>query len=89
MPKPESYPFLRIAKQYNVDYSAVLLAAQASEKEDYECNQHELKALEKIDKVDIRNTMHEFNLWQAIANAKREFKAVQDGKIDWITGEAK
>lgn len=71
MSKPESYPFLRIAKQYGVPYSEVLIWADYIRSVGY----------------TTRNMHENFAYTAEVNAAILEFQAIQRGEIDWLTGE--
>lgn len=76
MTKPETYPFLRIAKRFDVDYSDVLLAADFAT--------HQARELPGADGA-IQNlptaVLHE------IGRAVGVQEQIRNGQIDWMTGE--
>lgn len=75
MTKPESYPFLRIAKQYGLDYSAVLITADNLKRNG------RAEYLHGVQPADALNAMID------IAHAVDTYKQICDGVIDWQTGE--
>lgn len=73
--KPESYPFLRIAKRYGVDYGDVLALADLN-------TPGFMQSLERIEQHPKSNYI--------ISDIKlcRAYQAsIRDGRIDWQTGE--
>lgn len=70
--KPQSYPFLAIAKSFNVRYADVLKHADAFT---HHRGEHIFVPGSRIER--------------AIILAVCEFKQIQNGRIDWITGEKK
>jgi len=89
MTKPQSYPFLAIAKMFNAPYGDVLLVAdmwrhpERRSVNECEADKRMAKLLcgPSYDKDDV--TLCSI----AIAAANREFRNIQAGKIDWQTGE--
>lgn len=73
--KPESYPFLRVAKQYGLDYSAVLITADNLKRNG------RAEYLHGVQPADALNAMID------IAHAVDTYKQICDGVIDWQTGE--
>lgn len=73
--KPESYPFLRIAKQYGVDYGHVLAIASR----------------DTIAKVYFDQAWwqlrHVPNISNDIGRAMDVQQAIRNGEIDWQTGK--
>lgn len=76
MSKPESYPFLRIARQFNVDYSDVLNMA------------HFIRHGGNCQAIPYhwREETHT-DVLNAISAATGEQRAVSTGVIDWQTGD--
>lgn len=75
MTKPEAYPFLRIAKEFGVDYGDVLIAA------DYSLHsRHHHDTSRAVNALPIA-ALHE------IGGAAIEQKRIRRGEIDWQTGE--
>lgn len=81
--KPESYPFLRIARQCAVEYGDVLAYAQTFKSS---------ASVEFIETTRARLS----KVWglgqyryivDEIAAITRQFEAIQAGEIDWLTGE--
>lgn len=76
--KPESYPFLRIANKYNVDYGAVLIYA------DRGGNLEQFKRAS----AKLHNSCHEWNFLISEINRARSIQdRIKNGEIDWQTGE--
>ena len=69
--KPESYPFLRIANQYGMPYSEVLIWADYIRSVGY----------------TTKNMHENFAYTAEVNAAILEFQAIQRGEIDWLTGE--
>jgi hypothetical protein len=87
MTKPQSYPFLAIAKRYGVDYGDVLLVADMwrhpanrSENE-READKRLFVACLKLPKQTVAKIERD------ISTANTEFRRIQAGEIDWLTGE--
>ncbi len=72
MKAPESYPFLRIARDYGYDYGEVLACAQA------------IRDGRPLDDIWDRRTI----AVDHIHAASKVQRAVQYGYIDWNTGES-
>ena len=72
MSKPESYPFLRIAKEYNLDYGEVLQTADW---------------IKNGGKLSLGIWCRTGEASQALHEASQIQQAIRDGKIDWMTGE--
>jgi len=71
--KPESYPFLRIAKRYGVDYGHVLEFA------DYV--QYDIEFVSSGMWKSVKG-------WKLqVLRACVEFGRIRNGHIDWLTGE--
>jgi hypothetical protein len=87
MTKPQSYPFLAIAKRYNLDYGDVLLVADMwrhpAQRNNNERGADKRLFMALIDAPDGVIAMVEVDISQANA----DFKAIQKGEIDWNTGE--
>lgn len=89
MTKPQSYPFLAIARKYGLDYGDVLTIADMwrhpAERSDRE------RAADKRLAITLwlRHTSERtiFKIEMEIRNANIQFAAIQAGKIDWNTGE--
>lgn len=76
MPKPEGYPFLRIAKQFGLPYAGVLAAAD------------ECKRTGSITSFPgVRSWQHLTDACVEVAAATRVQEDVRSGRIDWQTGE--
>lgn len=84
MTKPESYPFLRIAKQYGVEYADVLAVAQ-----EFQCATTSARGiLTASDNLNRWLSLPDRDpFWRDFLNARAEFLAIQRGDIDWLTGE--
>lgn len=72
--KPEGYPFLRISKQYGVDYSVVLKVAD------------DLKNTGRANFADLVGGSAECAI--DIADATNTQQLIRNGVIDWQTGES-
>ena len=70
--KPEAFPFLRIAKRFNLDYGEVLETA------DWIKNGGHLALSTWIRTGEAPHELHEASAIQ---------QSIRDGEIDWITGE--
>lgn len=89
MTKPQSYPFMQIAKRYGLDYGDVLTVADMwrhpAERSDRE------RAADKrlATTLWLRHTSEKVILLieRLITEANHEFAAIQSGEIDWNTGE--
>jgi len=80
MVKPQSYPFLAIAKRYRLDYGDVLKVAD-----------HWRRNLQGIESERTTPSLHNALLWPhealgEITFANADFRAIQAGRIDWQTG---
>jgi hypothetical protein len=73
--KPEGYPFFRIAKQYGVDYSVVLKAAD------------ELKNTGRTSAGPFFDLGIDPRIMLDLAEATDIQQAIRDGRIDWQTGD--
>lgn len=71
--KPASFPFLAIAKKWELPYETVLNNAML-------IKEHGLRSMLGI-------TMLGSGVLEDIARALDEFDAIASGKIDWQTGE--
>jgi hypothetical protein len=85
--KPQSYPFLAIAKKYGLDYGDVLLVADMwrhpanrSENE-READKRLFVACIKLSKQTVAKIERD------ISTANTEFRRIQAGEIYWLTGE--
>lgn len=76
MAKPESYPFLKISRKHNEDYSLVLAFAHGTRTGDFR-------------QYDESDDMLRLDTRVAIVNACQQFVDIQAGYIDWLTGEPK
>lgn len=74
MTKPESYPFLRIAKQYGVDYGTVLKVAD------------DLKDAQRADWLDFPYGTDPAIMIE-MAEATEVQRSIRNGDIDWQTGK--
>lgn len=75
--KPESYPFLRIAKKYGVPYEDVLIKAQESRDFFHQPRSHPM--------VVFLDWPH--GCIAEIIKHTEHFGEIQRGEIDWNTGE--
>lgn len=77
--KPESFPLLRISKQYGLDYGDVLTVADSIITGIPLCLRHE----------DIRKRTETWShdAVKDITDAVINFLNIRVGKIDWITGK--
>lgn len=73
MGKPEGYPFLRISKQYGLDYGAVLQVA-GSLKDTGQADFRLIPGAPVAALIDL-------------AQATETQRLIREGKIDWQTGE--
>lgn len=74
MTKPEAYPYLRIAKQFNVDYGVVLTVVDF------------LTHGARPTNLEAACSAMPFEAVEEISRARVEFRAIQRGEIDWQTG---
>lgn len=74
MGKPEGYPFMRIARQFGVDYGVVLKVAG------------DLKDTGRADWLDFPYGTDPAIMIE-MAEATEVQRAIRDGEIDWQTGE--
>jgi hypothetical protein len=72
---PEGYPYLRIAKQYNQNYSHVLEYADWITR---------ARATPRTDM--LRNTLP-YMVRRGVMDAAATFMRIRKGQIDWQTGE--
>lgn len=74
--KPLSYPFLKISKDFDVPYEDVLLVA------------HAIRGMNPA-VVTIRslNLLRNPLIEKAVGKHCTEMLNIQEGKIDWMTGE--
>lgn len=70
--KPESYPFLKIARNYGYDYGDVLMCAQA------------IRDGQPLPTIWDRRTIAVHRIDEAVGQQK----AIRFGYIDWLTGES-
>lgn len=86
MTKPESYPFLRIAKQYGVDYGDVLTVADMwrhpADRDDRERAADKRLFLAMCAKPPVVIA----RLERELAFSNMVFADIQSGRIDWQTG---
>jgi hypothetical protein len=81
--KPASYPFLAIAKKYGLDYGDVLIYADIH----YNGNvpnttEWACRAVDNVSAIEP-----DYAAVQDVLSALEEFRAIQAGLRDWLTGE--
>jgi hypothetical protein len=86
MGKPEGYPFLRISKQYGVDYGDVLQYADWMGQRRDKSLTYTKPAPEAYARVKAQAQDYAA-LSDAVMAAIAVQQAIRDGKIDWQTGE--
>jgi hypothetical protein len=82
MTKPQSYPFLAIAKRYGLDYGDVLLYADIARKPYIDLTYWHCAAIDTISAIEP-----DYATCNDILSAGDEFLRIQTGEIDWQTGE--
>ncbi|CDX26730.1 hypothetical protein MPL3356_60520 [Mesorhizobium plurifarium] len=79
MTRPTTFPFLAIAKKYNVDYGDVLIYADKEGRP------------QQFRRASAR--LHRHPYWNLLISeinrAQAEQAAIRRGEIDWLTGERK
>lgn len=88
MTKPVSYPFLAIAKQFGLDYGDVLLVADMW-RHPAQRNDVEREADKRLYLAIHRHHSPRdiVRIEKLISGSNAQFKAIQAGEIDWLTGE--
>lgn len=80
----KSYPFLAIAKRFNLDYGDVLLFAdirrQHTGSPQHPWTPHHAMTCKRLSRLSLQTGC---DLDDAIDEANSTFKAIQSGKIDW------
>lgn len=74
--KPASYPFMQIAKKHGYDYAETLQVAS--------CLRESMMLPLRLGHWIVRTVA-----CLEIIAANEEFRAIQRGEIDWMTGEKK
>ncbi|MBS3648885.1 hypothetical protein KEU06_09725 [Pseudaminobacter sp. 19-2017] len=87
--KPESYPFLRIAREFDADYGDVLTVAHIYDARNWDRVRFGEMAttyhLESLHRIFIRDDWR--LIWNRLVDAMHTQREVREGRIDWQTGE--
>lgn len=92
MSRPQSYPFFRIAKEFNIEYADVLTIADFKRTLRKGTVTHKLSvaalsAMQRVQDAHPDNNATWRAVEAAVTEAVDEFILIQNGVIDWITGE--